>query len=58
MPHYSCFGDDWPPGVVPEYYCRSPATWQLLAQDGDVLPCDSGLCHAQYIADQGYAVEY
>ena len=59
MPHYSCFGDDWPPGVVPECkYCHSPATWQLPAHDGDALLCDGGLCHAQYIAAEGYAIEY
>jgi len=57
--YYTCFGDDWPPGKVPKCkYCRSVATWELWAHNGQVLLCDDARCHTAYIADEGFCVEY
>jgi len=57
MGHYTCYGDDWPPGVTPRCkYCESVATWE--APSGDTLLCDDVRCHTAYVTDQGYAIEY
>jgi hypothetical protein len=57
MGYYMCFDRIWLSGKAPSCkYCADVATWE--APTLEILLCDNPRCHAAYIADEGYAIDY